>query len=93
MLPYMAQGAAVAVEDGAILARALAEAGSIADALALYERHRKPRARRIVDESRANRKLFHLPGEAALRAAFAERNMDRERSDWLYNYNPLTVEL
>ena len=93
MLPYMAQGAAVAVEDGAILARALAEAGSIPDALALYERHRKPRARRIVDESRANRKLFHLPGEAALRAAFAERNMDRERSDWLYNYNPLTVEL
>jgi len=25
--------------------------------------------------------------------AFARRNMDRERSDWLYNYNPLTVPL
>ncbi len=93
MLPYMAQGAAVAVEDGAILARALAEAGSIPDALALYESHRKPRARRVVDESRDNRRLFHLPDEAALRAAFARRNMDRERSDWLYNYNPLTVDL
>ena len=93
MLPYMAQGAAVAVEDGAVLARALDQAGAIPDALALYESHRKPRARRVVDESRDNRRLFHLPDEAALRAAFAERNMDRERSDWLYNYNPLTVDL
>ena len=93
MLPYMAQGAAVAVEDGAILARALDEAGSIPEALALYERHRKPRARRIVDESRDNRRLFHLPDEAALRTAFAGRNLDRERSDWLYSYNPLTVDL
>ena len=93
MLPYAAQGAAMAVEDGAILARALDRAGSIPDALALYESHRKPRARRVVEESRGNRRLFHLPNENALRAAFAERNMDRERSDWLYSYNPLTVEL
>ena len=92
-LPYVAQGAAMAVEDGAVLARALDEAGSIPDALALYENHRKPRARRVVDESRDNRRLFHLPSEDALRAAFAGRNLDRERSDWLYNYNPLTVEL
>ena len=83
----------MAVEDGAILARALDRAGSIPDALALYESHRKPRARRVVEESRGNRRLFHLPNENALRAAFAERNMDRERSDWLYSYNPLTVEL
>ena len=93
MLPYMAQGAAVAVEDGAILTRALAGAGSVPEALARYESHRKPRARRVVDEARDNRRLFHLPNEAALRAAFAGRNLDRERSDWLYNYNPLTVDL
>ena len=93
MLPYVAQGAAMAVEDAAVLARSLDEAGSIPDALALYERHRKPRARRVVEESGDNRRLFHLPDEAALRAAFAGRNMDRERSDWLYSYNPLTVEL
>lgn len=68
-------------------------AGSIPDALALYENHRKPRARRVVDESRDNRRLFHLPNEDALRAAFARRNMDRERSDLLYGYDPLTAEL
>ncbi len=93
MLPYVAQGAAMAVEDAAVLARALDEAESVPGALALYEGHRKPRARRVVEESRDNRRLFHLPGEDALRAAFAERNMDRERSDWLYSYNPLTVDL
>ena len=93
MLPYAAQGAAMAVEDAAVLARALDEAGSVPGALALYEAHRKPRARRVVDESRDNRRLFHLPDEDALRAAFAGRNMDRERSDWLYSYNPLTADL
>ena len=93
MLPYAAQGAAMAVEDAAVLARALDEAGSVPGALVLYEAHRKPRARRVVEESRDNRRLFHLPDEDALRAAFAGRNMDRERSDWLYSYNPLTADL
>lgn len=92
-LPYLAQGAAMAVEDGAALTRALDGTDSVADALRVYEGHRKPRARRIVDESQRNRSLFHLPDEAALREAFAKRNMDKERSDWLYNYNPLTVDL
>ena len=28
-----------------------------------------------------------------LKAAFAKRNMDKERANWLYNYNPLTVDI
>lgn len=92
-LPYLAQGAAMAVEDGAVLARALGEASSIDAAIGLYERNRMPRTRRIVDESRENRTLFHLKSVDELRAAFAKRNMDRERSNWLYNYNPLEIPL
>ena len=92
-LPYLAQGAAMAVEDGAILARALAQAGSIPSALELFEFNRMARTRRVVDESQANRALFHLGSVEELKAAFAARNMDRERSDWLYSYNPLTVPL
>jgi salicylate hydroxylase len=92
-LPYLAQGAAMAVEDAAVLTRALGEKRSIADALRLYQNARMPRTRRIVDESRDNRKLFHLKSVDELRAAFAQRNMDRERSNWLYNYNPLEVPL
>ncbi len=92
-LPYLAQGAAMAVEDAAVLARALGEAPTVEAALGLYARNRMPRTRRIVDESRDNRRLFHLKSVEELRAAFAQRNMDRERSNWLYNYNPLEVPL
>ncbi|MGE0736478.1 MAG: FAD-dependent monooxygenase [Alphaproteobacteria bacterium] len=92
-LPYLAQGAAMAVEDGAVLTRALDQSDTIADAVKLYEHNRMPRARRIVDESRQNRGLFHLQSKDELVAAFAKRNMDTERANWLYSYNPLTVPL
>ena len=39
-LPYLAQGAGMAVEDAAILTRALGGASSIVDALQLYQRNR-----------------------------------------------------
>jgi len=92
-LPYLAQGAAMAVEDAAVLTRALSESASVEDALKLYQRNRLERTGRIVREAYENRGLFHLETIEALRAAFAKRDMDRERSDWLYAYNPLTVEL
>ncbi len=92
-LPYLAQGAAMAVEDAAVLTRCLQEGGDVARALARYEAARRERTGRIVAESRANRGLFHLETIQALRDAFAKRDMDRERSDWLYAYNPLTVDL
>ena len=50
-LPYLAQGAAMAIEDGAVLARALDEAGSIDKALKLYERNRVDRTARVVEQS------------------------------------------
>jgi salicylate hydroxylase len=92
-LPYLAQGAAMAVEDGAVLTRALQTAGSIPDALKLYERNRVDRTARIVEQSTFNRQLFHLPSVAAMREAFAKRNEGEDRNTWLYSYNPLTVEL
>ncbi|WP_170314840.1 FAD-dependent monooxygenase [Aquibium carbonis] len=92
-LPYMAQGAAMAVEDAAVLARALLRTSDVAAAIALYQANRVDRTARIVNESRANRALFHLPDVAALRAAFAKRDMNAERSAWLFSYDPTTVEL
>jgi salicylate hydroxylase len=92
-LPYLAQGAAMAIEDGAVLMRALAMRDSIADALQLYQRNRIERTSRIVAQSTANRELFHLPSEAAIRAAFAKRDQGADRNKWLYSYNPLTVPL
>jgi salicylate hydroxylase len=92
-LPYLAQGAAMAIEDGAVLTRALASTDSVPDALQLYERNRIERTSRIVSGSGANRTLFHMSDQAALRQAFANRDEGKARNEWLYSYNPLTVEL
>ncbi|HWV51149.1 FAD-dependent monooxygenase [Pseudorhodoplanes sp.] len=92
-LPYLAQGAAMAIEDGAVLARALQQESNIAAALDLYQRNRVDRTSRIVDISTQNRRLFHLPSQEAIRAEFSKRNEGESRNSWLYSYNPLTVEL
>ena len=92
-LPYLAQGAVMAIEDGAVLTRALAMTNSIPEALQLYQRNRVDRTARIVLQSSANRELFHLPSVAEIRARFAKRDEGEERNRWLYSYNPMTVEL
>jgi salicylate hydroxylase len=92
-LPYLAQGAAMAIEDGAVLARALRQANGIADALDLYQRNRADRTARVVEQSNENQKLFHLRSEREIRGRFAKRDEGADRSRWLYSYNPLTVEL
>ncbi len=92
-LPYLAQGAAMAYEDGAVLTRALRQCATIEEALQLYPRNRYDRTARVVRESSANGKLFHHPSREAMLAAFKNRDMGKERSMWLFNYNPWTVEL
>ncbi len=92
-LPYLAQGAAMAIEDGAVLTRALAMTSSVTEALQLYQRNRIERTSRIVKGSTANRNLFHMRDQQALRQAFANRDEGASRNAWLYSYNPLTVEL
>jgi salicylate hydroxylase len=92
-LPYLAQGACMAIEDGAVLTRALDQADSIPDALQLYQRNRVDRTIRIVNQSTANRRLFHLRTVDEIRASFAQRDEGADRNAWLYSYNPLTVKL
>ena len=92
-LPYLAQGACMAIEDAAVLTRALQSTDDVADALQLYERNRIDRTSRIVKGSDANRTLFHMRDQEQLRQAFAARNEGTDRNTWLYSYNPLTVAL
>jgi salicylate hydroxylase/6-hydroxynicotinate 3-monooxygenase len=56
MTPYMAQGAATAIEDAAVLARCLAAAAGddVEGAFRRYEAHRKPRTSLIQAISSAN---------------------------------------
>lgn len=89
-LPFMAQGAAMAIEDSAVLATCLDKDDDIPASLKRYEDLRRDRTARIQNGSRRNATVFHLTGVRAWlrdRAAGAgERTMDR-----LYRYNALEV--
>ncbi|KAJ5294076.1 salicylate hydroxylase [Penicillium antarcticum] len=67
MLPYVAQGAAQAIEDAGVLTCALSLTDSVPKALAVYELVRKERAERIQNSATVTRKALHLPDGAAQR--------------------------
>jgi salicylate hydroxylase len=83
----------MAIEDSCVLTRCLDQCDNIGDALDLYQRNRIERTTRIVNESTANAELFQHSSEDELKAAFAARNIDKERTHWLYSYDALNVEL
>ena len=92
-LPYMAQGAAMAIEDAAVLARALELPGALAERLRRYEAHRAPRTARVVRESVKSGELYHIGDAPTMRQAFIDRDIARSRNEWLYPYDPLKVEI
>ncbi|WP_421855757.1 FAD-dependent monooxygenase [Marinomonas sp.] len=63
MLPFMAQGAAMAIEDAYVLAKCLSRF-ELSDALFKYEQIRKPRATKVQQMSKANAGLYHIHGGA-----------------------------
>jgi 2-polyprenyl-6-methoxyphenol hydroxylase-like FAD-dependent oxidoreductase len=82
MLPFMAQGAAQALEDGAVLTSCLTqrEDRPIPELLLLYETVRKPRASRLQGLSEVNKTRFHLPDGAAQRER--DEQMAGGGTDW-----------
>lgn len=91
-LPYMAQGAVMAIEDSAVLMRALELDVPLVQGLKLYENHRAPRTARVVRESTEMGELYHISDAAEMRQAFLDRDIARSRNSWLYPYDPLTVD-
>ena len=93
MLPYLAQGAAMAIEDAAVLAMRLAGTPQDpAGAMRSYERHRLARTARAQREARRNGTVYHLGGARALLLAIALAGMGGERLiaryHWLYGWKP-----
>ena len=78
MVPFMAQGACMAIEDAVILARALEEVNldDIEAALATYEEERRPRTAKVQTASLAN-----------------EWMKKQGNADWVYGYDAWSVEL
>ena len=98
MLPFMAQGAAQAIEDGATLAACLRQAGAggVAEALGRYEALRRPRATRLQELSRLNKTRFHLPDGPRQEERDAELAVRGDRSlaaiAWLYGHDAAAIE-
>ena len=93
MLPFMAQGSAMAIEDGAVLANCLANTTDTVSALKRYEDIRKPRTAMMQNISQRNARVFHMRGlGAVLRNQLApwagQRVMDK-----IYSYDALAPEV
>ncbi|MFE3836148.1 FAD-dependent monooxygenase [Pseudogemmobacter sonorensis] len=97
MLPFLSQGAAMAIEDAYVLAQALAlHPDAPGAALAAYEAERLPRTARVQLEARERGRTYHLPSEdemAARDAEYARRAKEDPRTtgintDWVYDYDP-----
>jgi salicylate hydroxylase len=98
MLPFLAQGAVMAIEDGYVLARCLA-AAPVEAALQRYEAARRERTRRTVEGSAANIHRFH--NRSLADPEEGRKFIDREwasqriadRYEWLFRYDATTVDI
>ena len=99
MLPFMAQGAAQAIEDGATLTACLActSRADIPMALHRYEQLRLPRASRVQAGSAANKTRFHLPDgpeqeERDAQMATGSTDFSKSAIAWIYEHDPTKLE-
>jgi 2-polyprenyl-6-methoxyphenol hydroxylase-like FAD-dependent oxidoreductase len=95
MLPFAAQGAAMAIEDAAVLAKCLGEAfgentGDIPAALKRYAGLRRPRVARMQRAARHAGRIYHLGGPAAVARDMVIRTLGAQRvlarQDWIYDW-------
>ena len=98
MLPFLAQGAVMAIEDGYVLARCLAQY-DVETALQHYESARRERTRRTVEGSASNIHRFHNraladpeEGRKFINQEWASQRI-ADRYEWLFRYDATTVEV
>ena len=88
MAPFLAQGAAQAIEDAGALKRIFLQTESVSDGLIAYSRDRVGRATRIQIEAKRQGRIYHLSGPMAFArdAVMKLLGPDRlsSRYDWLY---------
>ncbi len=88
MTPFLAQGAAQAIEDAEALGRRLGQGDDIEAALAAYSADRVQRANRVQREATNQGRIYHLSGPFALARDLTMLALGPEgvlkRLDWLY---------
>jgi len=91
LTPYAAQGAAMAIEDAALLAELVTGRADTASALAAFEELRRPRLARVARRGDFNRFVWHAGGPVALARNLVLRWKSEESLaadlDWLYGYD------
>ena len=92
MLPYLAQGAATSIEDGAALAECLDRVQDISDIpimLQAFQAIRKPRCEAIASGARANGDIWHMADgpEQAQRDSEMRQEMDHSSPQTVLNPN------
>ncbi|KAJ3497540.1 hypothetical protein NLG97_g1823 [Lecanicillium saksenae] len=107
MLPYLAQGANSAMEDGAVLGRLLGSinnSSKIPDILQAYQQLRKARVEKIANQALKQRWNFHLPDGPLQQERDEEMTAKRPRKPeypsqwtcpkmqpWLYGYDAIAA--
>jgi salicylate hydroxylase len=95
MLPFAAQGAGMAIEDAAVLAKCLGggvgeNVAAIPAALKRYARLRRSRVARVQRTARRNGVIYHLNGAAAFARDLFIRSMGPRRmlarQDWIFDW-------
>jgi salicylate hydroxylase len=98
MLPFLAQGASMAIEDAAVLARCLSQSpGDIPTALRAYEAARAARTEQVQQASRRNGALYHKTGPEAFARNVGMRVLGGAkllaRYDWIYGWRDAEIGL
>lgn len=92
MPPFLAQGAAQAIEDAVVLARQLEGTSDTAEALRRYEALRIPRTTRVQCAARGMDRIYHLAGPARIARDLVMRarpgSTVLERYRWIYDWRP-----
>lgn len=98
-LPFLAQGAIMAIEDGFVLARCLEASSDVEAALLRFRNARVERTTKIVLGSTAAGKRFHNPvlADPAAALSYVEQEWapekTRTRYDWLFEYDATTAPI
>ena len=99
-LPFMAQGAVMAIEDAWLLAACLDTISDQSAALARYQALRQPRVRRVVEAANQNARNYHLSGPKRLIGHMGLGALSRlapgallGRFDWIYDYDPTGISV
>jgi salicylate hydroxylase len=93
VLPFLAQGAALAIEDAATLASLLGDSPqAVPRALSRYEAERLQRTRKVQEAARQNGRVYHAGGLIGFARNKVMRHLGQEgmaeRYAWLYGYRP-----